>query len=110
MQKPAFMKVALMQLCFVILIISGLHAIKIMHSATIKGVVVQDDNVKDIWAVQGSDSTLVGNAEGAFHVNVKPGIWKIIIQPKETYKRITVLDRIEATEGQNIDLGEINLQ
>ena len=104
------MKTATSQLLFLILIISSLHAAKIMHSASIKGVVVQDEKIKSIWAVQGADSTLINTEEdGRFNVSVKPGTWKIIIQAKENYRN-TILNNIEAIEGKNIDLGEINLQ
>jgi hypothetical protein len=107
------MKMNFLKLCAVILGISGLHAIKIMRSPSIKGVIVPENKVKDIWAVQGNDSTEVRNDDGSFNVKVKPGIWKIIINTnntKESYQKNTVLYRIDAIEGKNIDLGEINLQ
>ena len=103
------MKTATSQLLLIVLIISGLHAAKIMHSASIKGVVVQDEQIKTIWAVQGNDSTQVTMENGYFKVSVKPGLWKIIIQSKENYKSM-ILDKIQAVEGKNTDLGQINLQ
>ncbi|MBS1914883.1 MAG: carboxypeptidase regulatory-like domain-containing protein [Bacteroidetes bacterium] len=104
------MKTTTTQLLFLILIISGLHAAKIMHSASVKGVVVQDEKIKNIWAIQGSDTTQVNPLEdGYFNVSLKPGTWKIIIQSKEGFKN-TILNNIQAIEGKNIDLGEINLQ
>jgi hypothetical protein len=109
-QKPT-MKMNFLKLCFVIIAISGLHAIKIMRSPSIKGVVFPENKVKTIWAVQGTDSTEVRNDDGNFSVKVKPGVWKIIINTKESsYQKNTVLYTIQAIEGKNIDLGEINLQ
>jgi|HubBroStandDraft_3_1064219.scaffolds.fasta_scaffold1493224_1 hypothetical protein len=103
------MKAATSQLLLIVLIISGLHAAKIMHSASIKGVVMQDEQIKNIWAVQGNDSTVVTMEDGYFKIPVKPGMWKIIIESKDKYKSM-ILDKILAVEGENTDLGEINLQ
>lgn len=101
-----------MKLCLVILAISGLHIMKIMRAPSVKGVIVpqDEDKVKTIWAVQGIDSTEIKNEDGSFNVKIKPGIWKIIINTKEPSQKTSVLYRIEATEGKNIDLGEISLQ
>src|SRR5580693_5937556 len=79
------MKAATSQLLLIVLIISGLHAAKIMHSASIKGVVMQDEQIKNIWAVQGNDSTVVTMEDGYFKIPVKPGMWKIIIESKDKY-------------------------
>jgi|SRR5580704_6306328 hypothetical protein len=100
----------LLKLCAILLVISSLHAIKIMRSPSIKGVIIPENKLKNIWMVQGRDSTEVNNEDGSFNVKVKPGVWKIIINTKETYQKTAVLYQIEATEGKNIDLGEINLQ
>ena len=99
-----------LKLCFVILAISGLHVVKIVRSPSIKGVVVPENKLQTIWAVQGLDTTEIKNNDGSFNVKIKPGIWKIIINTKQPYQKTSVLYRIEATEGKNIDLGEINLQ
>jgi hypothetical protein len=104
------MKMNYLKLILVILAISGLHAIKMMRAPSVKGVVVPEDKIKTIWAIQGIDSTEIKNEDGSFNVKIKPGVWKIIINTKEPYQKTSVLYRIEATEGKNIDLGEINLQ
>ena len=103
-------KMNYLKLGLVLIAISGLHIIKIMRSPMLKGFIVPQEKLKTIWAVQGIDSTEIKNNEGAFSVKIKPGIWKIIINTKEPYQKTSVLYRIEATEGKNIDLGEINLQ
>jgi hypothetical protein len=103
------MKMNFLKLCAILVGISGLHAIKILRAPSISGVVIPENKVKNIWAVQGRDSTEVSNEDGSFNIKVKPGIWKIIIYSKESYQKNTVLDQIEATEGKNINLGEINL-
>lgn len=99
-----------LKLCLVILAISGLHAIKIMRTPSLRGVVVPEDKIKTIWAVQGLDSTEIKNSDGSFNVKIKPGIWRIIINTKEPSQTTSVLYRVEATEGKNIDLGQISLQ
>lgn len=103
------MKTAFFQLCLIIFVISGLHAIKLKRAASIKGVVLQDERIKKIWAVQGRDSTEVLNQEGAFDVVVKPGIWKIIINMNDKYQKSRVLENIRTSEGKNTDLGKIDL-
>jgi len=99
-----------LKLCAVLLGVSGLHAIKILRAPSIRGMVVPENKVKDIWLVQGNDSTEVSSEDGNFMIKVKPGIWKVIINQKDSYQKSSVLYRIEAIEGRNIDLGEINLQ
>jgi hypothetical protein len=105
------MKMTGVQLCFIVFVILGLHTMKIMRTATIKGVVVQEDKVKTMWAIQGKDSTMVNTTEdGAFDVKVKPGLWKIIICTNRAYQQYKVVENIETTEGKDTDLGRINLE
>src|ERR1700733_13744458 len=103
------MKSTFVQLCFIVLMISSLHAIKLTRSSSIKGVVMQDNKIKKIWAVQGTDSTEVTSKDGAFNIKVRPGIWKIIIDLNDAYRQTKVFDNIQTREGKNIDLGKIDL-
>ncbi len=103
------MKMGFVQLCILILVISGLHALKIQRTATIKGVVLPENKVKDIWVVQGRDSTEVSTEEGTFNVNVRPGTWKLIIYTTQGLRQYKELDNIETLEGKKIDLGTISL-
>ncbi len=103
------MKTTIAQLCFIVLMITGLHAMKLKRSASIKGVVLQETKVKNIWAVQGTDSTEINSKDGSFIIKVAPGFWKIIIHTNSTYPQYKVLDNIETREGTDTDLGKINL-
>ena len=103
------MKTAFIQLCFILLAITGMHAMKAQRSAGIKGIILPENKVKNIWAVQGTDSTNVSNNDGSFDIKVKPGIWKIIILTDRSYKQYKVFENIETTEGKDTDLGTINL-
>jgi hypothetical protein len=103
------MKNTMAQFCFIILMITGLHAMKLKHSASIKGKVVQENRVRNIWAVKGNDSTWVGSKDGFFTVPVTPGTWKIVIHTSGRHPAYKVLDHIQISEGKDKDLGKINL-
>ncbi len=74
-----------------------------------KRVVLPENKVKDIWVVQGRDSTEVSTEEGTFNVNVRPGTWKLIIYTTQGLRQYKELDNIETLEGKKIDLGTISL-
>lgn len=103
------MKKALVTLIATILTVAALHAFRLMQNSSISGKILPPEGADLIWAIGGTDSIKTNAVNGAFAITVKSGTWKIIIDAKEPFKDV-VLDKIEAKEGQNTDLGEIRLQ
>ena len=102
------MRKASLQLCFLLLAITGIHSFKIMQSGFINGKVYPSDNIESVVAVNGTDSVKVTSENGYFALMVKPGIWKVIVDAKQPYKNI-IQENVEVSGGKNIDLGEMRL-
>jgi hypothetical protein len=78
-------------------------------SASITGKVVPADGAEMVWAIKGADSLSAKTTEGTFLLDVKPGIYKVIVDAKTPYKDL-LIEKVEVTEGGKIDLGEIKLE
>jgi hypothetical protein len=78
-------------------------------ATTIKGRVDPVDAAVEVLAISGSDSLKVTITDGAFTINVKPGIYKIIVVAKVPYKNV-IKDDVQVAEGNTTDLGTIKLQ
>jgi hypothetical protein len=76
---PVIINPGVVQLCFLIISITGIHAIKIMRTPSIKGKVSPAKNVKEVVMISRKDSVKASVENGAFNVAVSPGIWKVII-------------------------------
>jgi len=61
------------------------------------------------WAVSGRDSTTSNIVNGAFSLEAKQGIYRVVIDAVEPYKD-AILENVSVKEGQTVDVGEIMLQ
>ena len=102
------MRNAMVQLCMVVLAISGIHAMKLINGNTIIGKVASPDALTYVWAVNDKDSIIVPATNGSFSVKVKPGRWKLMLHTISPYKDL-VIENVIVTEGKPTNLGEIKL-
>jgi Polysaccharide lyase family 4, domain II len=98
-------------LSFSLLIIaSSLFAFTFLSGGAVKGTVSPANAALKATAVSDSNVFETNVINGSFQIkNIKPGIYKIIIDASLPYKK-TVKDGIEVREGQTTDIGEIRLQ
>ncbi|MBS1947673.1 MAG: hypothetical protein JST47_07875 [Bacteroidetes bacterium] len=103
------MKNAVVQLCFVLLAITSLHAMKQIKSNTIVGKVSAPGALEYAWAIHDKDSVIVAASNGTFNLKVKPGVWKVLLHTKTPYKN-EVIHNVVVSEGHSTNLGEIILE
>lgn len=102
------MRNAIVQLCLIVMVITGVHAMRLMQANTINGKVPTADALRFVWAIQGKDSVIAPAINGSFALKVKPGIWKVLLHTKYPYKNM-VIDHVIVNDGKATDLGEIKL-
>jgi len=102
------MKNAIVQLCLVVLVITGIHAMRLIKANTINGKVSSPNALQFAWAINGTDSVIVAASNGTFSLKVKPGIWKVLLHTKNPYKNM-VIEHVMVSEGKSTDLGDIRL-
>jgi hypothetical protein len=86
-----------------------LHSFRTIEDSSITGKVNPADGVEYVYAISGTDSLKTTATDGAFSITAKAGIYKVVVDAKDPYKDATY-DNVEVKDGQNTDLGEINLQ
>ncbi len=105
----------MLELCLIIIVVIGIHAERMLHNGSIKGIVSlskispYNTSSPSILAVRGNDSISVSNNEGHFGVELQPGEWKLIFASR-AFNSIPLVKKIQVQEGQKIDLGEIRLE
>ena len=97
-----------MQLCLIVMVITGIHAMRLMQANTIYGRVISPDALEFVWAIQGKDSVIVPAIRGEFVLKVKPGVWKLLLHTQTHYKNM-VIENVVVSDGKATDLGEIKL-
>lgn len=94
-----------------LILITLLVAFKSLQSAVI-GKVIPADGADAIFAIEKNDTLQISkrgvNTNGRFAMDVKPGIYKLIIDVHAPFQDIT-LDNIEVKPGLTTDLGEIRV-
>ena len=79
-------------------------------NGTIAGRIMPTAALKDVWAVSARDTVRALVMDGRFSIiNLKPGIYKVIINAVEPYKDV-VREGIAITGGLPVDMGEIRLE
>ena len=98
-------------IAFMISIVSPVAAgITVKKAATvIKGRVDPVDAAIEVWAINGTDTLKVGITDGGFTLNVKPGVYKVVIVAKVPYKDV-IKDDVQVADGNTTDIGTIKLQ
>ena len=100
---------------FLLVVMTILSAILILNSfrnqyqTSIVGRVNPVGGANAVWAVSGRDSATSNIVNGAFSLEAKQGIYKVVIDAVEPYKD-AILENVSVKEGQTIDVGEIMLQ
>ncbi|HLK31038.1 MAG TPA: hypothetical protein VKT28_20840 [Puia sp.] len=102
------MKNAFVQLCLIVLVITGIHAMRLIKANTINGKVNSPEALEFAWAIKGSDSVIVAASNGYFSLRVQPGIWKVLLHTKNPYKNI-IINNVLVSDGRSTELGEIKL-
>lgn len=77
--------------------------------SSITGKVSPADGAEVVWVMGTADSVKAAVALGSFSIQVKPGLYKLIIDAKEPFKDAQ-LDNLDVKENQVLDVGEIILQ
>ena len=94
-----------------LILITLLVAFKSMQSAVI-GKIIPADGADAVFAIakydtlQTSKRSIITN--GRFGIDIKPGIYKLIIEAHEPFLDVT-LDNIEVKPGVTTNLGEIRI-
>lgn len=89
--------------------IISVYAFHFKNQTSIVGRVNPVGGANVAWAVSGHDSATSNIVNGAFSLEAKPGIYKVVIDAVEPYKD-AVLENVNVKEGQSVDVGEIVLQ
>ena len=76
---------------------------------SITGKISPADGAEVVWAIGITDSVKAMVALGSFSIQVKPGLYKLIVDAKEPLKDAQ-LDNLDVKENQILDVGEIILQ
>jgi len=88
----------------------GLFAFTAIKSGSIKGTVTPVNAAAKAWAISGTDTLKASIDAGSFTINdVKPGVYKVIIEAMPPYKNIAK-EGVTVVDGQQTDVGEIKLQ
>lgn len=107
--RQAFIKrTSLIQLCIIIVAITGIHSFKIMKSGFINGKIYPAALNNTIVAIDGKDSVSAISENGSFGLMVKPGLWKIMVFSKGLPLGV-VRKEVRVLEGKDVSLGEIRL-
>ncbi|HYC29890.1 MAG TPA: hypothetical protein VEB42_13755, partial [Chitinophagaceae bacterium] len=77
--------------------------------SAITGRVTPATEVEAIWVISENDSIRATLASGNFSVNVKPGVYKIIVDAKDPYKD-ALMENLDVKSNAPFDVGEIILQ
>ncbi len=102
------MRNTFIQLCILILAITGIHFLKFMQSGFINGRIYPAGLRNTVVAISGDDSVKTVSENGSFGLMVKPGIWKVIVYSKDMPANV-VRENLMVKERKNISLGEIRL-
>lgn len=103
------MRKAFFQLCLLISAIACVHAVRILRTASINGMVYPANLKESFLATSGSDSVRTVSKNGHFNMKVAPGMWKVVVDFKTGSNSSVIRENLEVNEGENINLGEIRL-
>ena len=102
------MRKAFVELGIIVAGIIIFHTVRTMRNGSINGKVFPANDTESVVAVNGSDSVRVMSKNGYFGMQVKPGVWKVIVAVKKQPGNV-VMENLQVNQGDNINLGEIRL-
>jgi hypothetical protein len=97
-----------------IVIVIAFFAITIFafrHSAKsgIVGRVNPLDAAEVVWVTSATDSAKAVISQGQFSFDLKPGVYKLIVDAREPYKDV-LLENLQVKQDEVLDVGEIPLK
>jgi hypothetical protein len=103
------MRNAMVQLCLVIIGVSGIHAVRLLQTSSFHVRMFPADGADRVWAVHGRDSVEMMNINGEYILrSINPGQWEINVEATEPFHN-TRFDVRDVKPGTDLDLGEIHL-
>ncbi len=88
----------------------GVAAFSFLKVKTAKtGRVSPADGADIVWVVSEKDSLKAGISEGQFYFDVKPGVYKLVVDAKDPYKDV-LLENLAVKAEETLDVGEIILK
>lgn len=104
------MRNAILQLCLVIIGISGIHAVRLLQTSSFRVRMYPSNGAGRVWAVQGKDSIEMMNVNGEYIVrSINPGPWQISVEAAGPYRNAH-FNLSNVKPGTDLDLGEIRLR
>jgi len=107
--KTLFMKRFLIVVVLILSAVLILGSFRSKYQTSIVGRVNPVGSANVAWAVSGRDSTTSNIVNGAFSLEAKQGIYRVVIDAVEPYKD-AILENVSVKDGQTVDVGEIMLQ
>lgn len=104
------MKNAFLQLCLVLIGVTGVHAVKLLQTSSLHVKVLPMESADRVLAIHGKDTLTMQESDGEYFLPaVEPGIWQIRIDAKAPFQAPD--DRcIEVKSGSRRNTGEVWLQ
>lgn len=102
------MRSGLLELCFVILAVIGIHVERLLHSGSIEGRISPAKASPDVIAVRGIDSVKISPGNGHFGMELQPGDWKLIFAVNDLNGSL-LEKKVRLLEGRSLNHGEIRL-
>lgn len=76
---------------------------------SIVGRINPTDAGEAVWVIGASDSLKAGISMGQFSFDVKPGVYKLVIDARDPYKDV-LLENLTVKQDEILDVGEIPLK
>jgi hypothetical protein len=103
------MRNAMVQLCLVIIGVSGIHAVRLLQTSSFHLQVFPAAAVNSVWAIQGRDSVEMTKVDGEYYLRfINPGHWQVSLKTNEPYANIQY--EMDVKPGADRNLGAIRLQ
>ena len=104
------MRNAMVQLCLVIMGVSGIHAVRLLQTSSFHVRMYPSDGAGRVWAIQGKDSIEMTNTNGEYFLrSIKPGYWRVSVEANQPFRNVQ-FNSGNIQPGFDKDLGEIRLQ
>lgn len=104
------MRIITMIIAGVLIVIASVALLSFAQPKTsIVGKVNPTDAAEIVWLIGKMDSLKTTTVMGLFAFDVRPGIYKLIIDAKEPYQDV-LMDNLQVKEDEVLDVGEIPLK
>ena len=76
---------------------------------SIVGRINPSDAGEAVWVISATDSLKSGISMGQFSFDVKPGVFKLVVDARDPYKDV-LLENLQVKQDEILDVGEIPLK